>query len=88
MDFSVEIIGTIGAILTTASFVPQVYKSFKSKSADGISLAMYVVFLIGIAFWLIYGILIHSFSVILANIVSGILVLIIISLRIIYKKSD
>lgn len=88
MDFSVEIIGVIGAILTTASFVPQVYKTFKTKSVEGISLTMYTVFLIGLIFWLIYGIRINSFSVILANTVTGILVLIIILFRILYKKKN
>ena len=88
MDLSVEIIGTIGAILTTSSFVPQVYKIFKSKSIEGISLSMYTVFLSGVVFWLIYGILIQSFSIILANVVTLILIIMIIIMRIIYKKSD
>jgi MtN3 and saliva related transmembrane protein len=88
MDFSVEIIGVTGAILTTASFVPQVYKTYKTKSVEGISLTMYTVFLIGLIFWLVYGIKINSFSVIMANTITGILVLIIILLRIIYKKKD
>ncbi len=87
MDINVEIVGTIGAILTTASFVPQVYKTFKTKSIDGISLSMYTVFLLGVIFWLIYGILIHSFSIILANTLTIILITMIILMRIIYKKS-
>ena len=68
MDLSVEIIGIIGASLTTASFVPQVYKVVKTKSVEGISLTMYLVFFIGILFWLYYGLKIESFSVIMANI--------------------
>ena len=44
MNLSVEIIGIIGASLTTASFVPQVYKVIKTKSVEGISLTMYSVF--------------------------------------------
>ena len=85
MDLSVEIIGVIGASLTTASFVPQVYKVVKTRSVEGISLTMYTVFFIGILFWLYYGIKIDSFSVILANIITGILVVIILIFRIIYK---
>ena len=84
MDISVEIIGVIGATLTTASFVPQVYKMVKTKSVEGISLTMYSVFFVGILFWLYYGIKIDSFSVILANTVTGILVVIILLYRIIY----
>ena len=88
MNYSVEIIGTIGAILTTASFVPQVYKTYKSKSVDGISLTMYSVFFVGIIFWLIYGISIDSFAVIFANIITGFLVLVILILRIVYKTKN
>ena len=88
MNYSVEIIGTIGAILTTASFVPQVYKTYKSKSVDGISLTMYSVFFVGIIFWLIYGISIDSFAVIFANIITGFLVLVILILRIAYKNKN
>ena len=88
MNFSVEIIGTIGAILTTASFVPQVYKIFKSKAIEGISLSMYSVFLLGVIFWLIYGVMIRSFSIILANSVTLILIIMIITMRIKKKKRD
>jgi len=88
MNYSVEIIGTIGAILTTASFVPQVYKTYKSKSVDSISLTMYSVFFVGIIFWLIYGIYIDSFAVIFANTITGFLVLIILILRIAYKNRE
>jgi MtN3 and saliva related transmembrane protein len=88
MNLSVEIIGIIGASLTTASFVPQVYKVIKTKSVEGISLTMYSVFLAGILFWFYYGIKINSFSVILANAVTGVLVIIIILFRIIYKEKN
>ena len=88
MNLSVEIIGIIGASLTTASFVPQVYKVIRTKSVEGISLTMYSVFFVGILFWFYYGIKINSFSVILANAVTGALVIIIILFRIIYKKKN
>jgi MtN3 and saliva related transmembrane protein len=83
-----EIIGIIAAILTTAGFVPQVYKTVKTKIVSGISLTMYLVLLLGMIFWLYYGILIQSFSIILANIVSGLLVITVIVFRLIFNKSD
>ena len=86
MNISIELVGIIAAILTTSSFVPQVYKTWKSKNVDGISLTMFLALFIGILFWLVYGILIGSFSIILANIVSGLLVGALVLLRIIYKK--
>jgi MtN3 and saliva related transmembrane protein len=83
---NLEIIGIIAAILTTSGFIPQVYKSFKTKNVDGVSITMYIVLLVGMLFWLYYGILINSFSIKLANIVSGILVVTLIIFRILYKK--
>jgi len=53
---TIEIIGLIAATLTTACFIPQVYKVWKEKSTKDISLVMYIVFMIGLALWLYYGI--------------------------------
>ena len=88
MNFNFEFIGIIAAILTTSGFVPQVYRSLKTKNVSGISLTMYLVLFTGMLFWLYYGILIQSLSIILANIISGLLVFVLIILRLIYKKSD
>ena len=80
-----EIIGLIAAVLTTTSFVPQVYKTWKTKSADSLSLTMYIIFFTGVILWLIYGIQIHSLSIILANVVTSILALLLIIFKLIYK---
>jgi MtN3 and saliva related transmembrane protein len=72
---TIEIIGLIAATLTTACFIPQVYKVYKEKSTKDISLVMYIVFMIGLALWLWYGIEKDSISMILAN--SGTLLLVI-----------
>jgi len=85
-NVNLEIIGVIAAVLTTSGFVPQVYKSFKTKNVAGISITMYIVLLIGMMFWLYYGILIESFSIKLANIISSILVISLIVLRILYRN--
>ena len=85
-NVNLEIIGVIAAVLTTSGFVPQVYKSVKTKNVAGISITMYVVLLLGMMFWLYYGILIDSFSIKLANIISGILVISLIVLRILYRN--
>jgi len=86
MAFNIEIVGLIAAALTTAAFVPQVYKTWKTKSADELSLTMYLVFFTGIMLWLAYGILLNSLSIMLANIVTGILVLVLIYFKWRYKK--
>lgn len=62
-----EAIGVVAAVLTTISFVPQVWHSFKTRDVSGISLAMYSVFTVGIALWLVYGILLQAWPLILAN---------------------
>lgn len=79
-----ELIGFIAAILTTSAFVPQVYKIVKSKSADGVSLVMYFVMLSGVTAWGVYGWLIQSPSVIMANCITALLLLIIIYYKIKY----
>lgn len=62
--------GYIAATLTTAAFVPQAIKTIRSKDTRGISLGMYVVFTIGIAFWLVYGIALESWPMIVSNIIT------------------
>lgn len=68
MDFDVnEVIGFGAAVLTTIAFLPQVYKTWKTKDVSSLSLPMLVLFLIGIVLWLIYGVLKDSPSMIFAN---------------------
>lgn len=62
-----DIIGMAAAVLTTISFVPQVWHSFKTRDVSGISLPMYSLFTVGIALWLVYGILLHAWPLIVAN---------------------
>lgn len=62
-----EFFGSIAGLLTTVSFFPQVYKTFKTKSAKDLSLFMFGLFTLGIIFWLVYGILINSRPVIISN---------------------
>ena len=88
MDFNIEYIGVMAAILTTSGFAPQVYKSLKTKAVEGVSLSIYLVLFIGMVCWLYYGIRIESISIIMANIVSGLLVLVQIVAKIYYTNSD
>jgi MtN3 and saliva related transmembrane protein len=80
-----EIIGLIAAVLTTSAYVPQVYKTWKTKSAGNISLTMYIAMFIGIILWLIYGIHLNSFAMIVANSVTAVLTLIIMVFKLKYK---
>ena len=62
-----ELIGYPAAILTTIAFVPQAWKSWRTRDLSGISLPMYALFTLGVAFWLAYGLLITSTPIIIGN---------------------
>ncbi len=84
MDF-MEIIGLVAASLTTSAFVPQVYKALRDKSTADISLTMYIVLLAGLLLWIIYGVYLNSLAIILANVITGILALIMLILKLKHK---
>jgi len=85
MVFNIEILGLVAGALTTSSFVPQVYKTWKEKSAESLSLSMFSIFFIGIMAWLYYGFYIDSLAMILANSVTGLLSIILIFFKFKYK---
>lgn len=68
-----EMLGLTAGTLTTISFLPQVIKTWKTRSAKDLSLVMFLLFTIGIALWLVYGILINDLPVILSNMVTLVL---------------
>lgn len=80
-----EIIGLIAATLTTAAYVPQVYKTWKEKSTKDISLSMYAVLLSGVLLWLVYGIYLESLPIILSNIITSMLLLFMLFMKLKYK---
>jgi MtN3 and saliva related transmembrane protein len=65
-----ESIGFIAAILTTGSFLPQAVMTIRTRNTSSISLAMYVIFTLGVALWLVYGIAMESWPMICANTVT------------------
>jgi MtN3 and saliva related transmembrane protein len=67
---NLEWIGYIGALLTTASFIPQAIMTIRTRDTRGVSLGMYVIFTTGVAFWLVYGIALESGPMICANTVT------------------
>jgi len=69
----IVILGLLAASLTTFSSLPQVIKIIKRKETKDISLGTYILVVVGIAFWLIYGLLIRDLPLIAANVVSLIL---------------
>ena len=63
-------LGYAAAALTTASFVPQAWLTFRTRDVSGVSLAMYSVFTFGIALWLLYGLLLQAWPIVVANAVT------------------
>jgi len=65
-----DLIGTIAAVLTTISFLPQALHTFRTKDVRGISLGMYSAFTLGVAMWLVYGMLLGAWPVVIANLIT------------------
>ena len=78
------VIGLIAGACTTISFLPQVIKIFRTRETKDISMIMYLILATGIFLWTIYGILIESLPVILANGISFVLASIVLILKIKY----
>lgn len=62
-----DILGAVAGTLTTVAFLPQVVKTWRGGSTRDISLTMFLVFCIGVGLWLVYGLLLGAWPVIIAN---------------------
>lgn len=81
-----DLMGYLAAALTTASFVPQAWKTFRTKDVSGISLVMYGMFTAGIALWLVYGLMLRAWPIVVANTITLALALVILGMKIRYAK--
>ena len=78
-------VGYAAATLTTASFVPQALHTFRTKDVRGISLAMYSAFVVGILLWLVYGLLLSAWPIVIANAVTLTLAAAILTMKLKYR---
>jgi MtN3 and saliva related transmembrane protein len=85
-DF-ISIFGYIAAVLTTISFLPQAIKTIKEKNTEGISLVMYSLFTGGVLMWLVYGIFVKDTPIVVANAITLVLAVTILSLKIKYSSN-
>ncbi len=81
----IDWIGTLAAFLTTASFVPQAWHTFRTRDVSGISLGMYSFFTVGVALWLAYGILLQAWPIIIANLITTSLAMMILVMKLRYR---
>lgn len=81
-----DLLGYTAATLTTLSFVPQVWRCFRTRDVSGISLRMYSLFTLGVAAWLAYGIVLQETPMIVANSVSLVLACAVLVMRLKYAE--
>lgn len=77
----IDLLGYAAAALTTASFVPQAWLSFRTGDVSGISLGMYASFTVGVALWLAYGVVLGAWPIVVANAITLMLALCILVMK-------
>ncbi|ABE46506.1 SemiSWEET family sugar transporter [Polaromonas sp. JS666] len=82
-----DLVGTLAACLTTLSFLPQAWLTFKTRDVRGVSLGMYSVFAIGVALWLAYGLLLRAWPIVIANAATLALALAILGMKLRYRRN-
>ena len=80
-------IGFVAGTLTTIAFLPQLQRTWRTKSADDMSLAMLLIFTTGVFLWLIYGLYLTAWPIIITNAITFILTLTIMVLKLKYQKT-
>ena len=85
---NIDLFGFLAALLTTIAFLPQLYKTWKTKSADDVSLIMLILFITGLICWIVYGLKIHSIPILVANIVTFIFNFSILILKLSYRANN
>ena len=79
INYDIEFFGYLAAILTTLAFLPQLLKTLTTKRAEDVSTITLIMFIVGVGSWIIYGIKINSMPILIANIVTFILNILILS---------
>jgi MtN3 and saliva related transmembrane protein len=83
---SIEWVGLLGAFLSSITFIPQVYKTWKTKSVDDLSMMMLLIILTSTIVWLIYAFSLMLWPVIICNSIVCVLSLLLIYFKLAYKK--
>lgn len=78
----VDSIGFLAAILTTIAFVPQAYRVYKTRKTQDLSLGMFFLFTLGVFLWFIYGIFLGALPIIVANLITFLLALYILTMKV------
>jgi MtN3 and saliva related transmembrane protein len=84
----IDLLGLLAGALTTIAFVPQLLKLYATKSGKDVSARMFLIFSTGVILWLVYGVLIRSAPIIIANSLTLLMSLIILALKLRYSRSQ
>ena len=84
--YSSDLVGYPAAALTTIAFLPQALHSWRTRDLSGISLPMYALFTLGVAFWLAYGILLGSLPIIIGNGITLSLASVVLFLKVVHVR--
>jgi MtN3 and saliva related transmembrane protein len=81
-----SLLGFVAGALTTMSFWPQLWKTWKTKSAGDVSLGMLLTFSVGVLLWLHYGVLLGAWPIIVTNMITALLTVTILILKLRYNR--
>jgi MtN3 and saliva related transmembrane protein len=82
----IEVAGHTGAFLSSITFIPQVYKAWQSKSVGDLSLSMMIIVFTSTLVWLVYGVNLNLWPVIICNTIIAVLSLMLIYFKFTFKK--
>ena len=88
MFSSIDSLGLIAGSLTTIAFLPQIIKTYKSKSANDVSYSMFILFSLGVALWSVYGWEIHAIPVIISNLITLVLAISVLIMKTLYINKE
>jgi MtN3 and saliva related transmembrane protein len=82
----IEVVGLVGAFLSSITFIPQVYKAWQSKSVGDLSLTMILIVFTSTIVWLVYGVSLTLWPVILCNSIMAVLTMLLIYFKLTFKN--
>ena len=85
---STDLLGYVAATLTTLSFLPQAALTLRTRNVAGISLGMYSAFTLGVALWLVYGVLLRQWPIVVANALTLALASVILGLKLVVERQQ
>lgn len=77
-----SLVGSLAAVMTTVAFIPQAWMTWKTRRADGVSLAAYSLFTAGVGMWFLYGLMLGAWPVIISNFLTLVLALFILGMKV------